>query len=60
MAASVVDSSDPTGCIISITIGGKNGEPKQTISYIVERVVGTGSFEIVFQANCLETGETVL
>lgn len=25
----VVDGSDPTGHIISTTIGGKNGEPKQ-------------------------------
>ncbi|KAM3407833.1 hypothetical protein ACQJBY_001274 [Aegilops geniculata] len=48
-----------TGHIISTTIGGKNGEPKQTISYMAERVVGTGSFGIVFQAKCLETGETV-
>ncbi|XP_044462434.1 shaggy-related protein kinase eta-like isoform X1 [Mangifera indica] len=60
MSASVVDSNDPvTGHIISTTIGGKNGEPKQTISYMAERVVGTGSFGIVFQAKCLETGETV-
>lgn len=29
MSASVVDGSDPTGHIISTTIGGKNGEPKQ-------------------------------
>ncbi|GLT54635.1 hypothetical protein SLA2020_278180 [Shorea laevis] len=55
----VVDGNDPTGHIISTTIGGKNGEPKQTISYMAERVVGTGSFGIVFQAKCLETGETV-
>uniref|UniRef100_A0ACD5TPV2 Uncharacterized protein n=1 Tax=Avena sativa TaxID=4498 RepID=A0ACD5TPV2_AVESA len=48
-----------TGHIISTTIGGKNGEPKQTISYKAERVVGTGSFGIVFQAKCLETGEFV-
>ncbi|CAM0957395.1 unnamed protein product [Alopecurus aequalis] len=48
-----------TGHIISTTIGGKNGEPKQTISYMAERVVGTGSFGIVFQAKCLETGEAV-
>ncbi|KAE8786316.1 hypothetical protein D1007_39927 [Hordeum vulgare] len=26
---------------------------------MAERVVGTGSFGIVFQAKCLETGETV-
>uniref|UniRef100_I1NYU6 non-specific serine/threonine protein kinase n=1 Tax=Oryza glaberrima TaxID=4538 RepID=I1NYU6_ORYGL len=58
--ASLMEGSDPvTGHIISTTIGGKNGEPKRTISYMAERVVGTGSFGIVFQAKCLETGETV-
>ncbi|KAG2291361.1 hypothetical protein Bca52824_038030 [Brassica carinata] len=58
--AAVVNGQDQvTGHIISTTIGGKNGEPKQTISYMAERVVGTGSFGIVFQAKCLETGETV-
>ncbi|KAG6505081.1 hypothetical protein ZIOFF_037429 [Zingiber officinale] len=57
---SVPEENDAvTGHIISTTIGGKNGEPKQTISYMAERVVGTGSFGIVFQAKCLETGETV-
>ncbi|EXB84051.1 Shaggy-related protein kinase eta [Morus notabilis] len=60
ISASIVDGNDSvTGHIISTTIGGKNGEPKQTISYMAERVVGTGSFGIVFQAKCLETGETV-
>ncbi|KAJ1704523.1 hypothetical protein LUZ63_004302 [Rhynchospora breviuscula] len=48
-----------SGHIISTTIGGKNGEPKQTISYMAERIVGSGSFGVVFQAKCLETGETV-
>lgn len=47
------------GHIIVTTISGKNGEPKQTISYMAERVVGNGSFGVVFQAKCLETGETV-
>ncbi|KAI4303348.1 hypothetical protein MLD38_038993 [Melastoma candidum] len=47
------------GHIISTTVGGRNGQPKQTISYMAERVVGTGSFGVVFQAKCLETGETV-
>ncbi|KAJ4834177.1 Shaggy- protein kinase epsilon [Turnera subulata] len=32
---------------------------EKTISYMAERVVGQGSFGIVFQAKCLETGETV-
>lgn len=60
MPASVVDVNDPiTSHIISTTIGGRNGEPKRTISYMAERVVGTGSFGIVFQAKCLETGEAV-
>lgn len=48
-----------TGQIIVTSIGGKNGKPKQTLSYIAERVVGTGSFGVVFQAKCLETGESV-
>ncbi|KAE8728761.1 Glycogen synthase kinase-3-like protein MsK-1 [Hibiscus syriacus] len=60
MSAPVVDGNDPvTGHIISTNIGGKYGERKQTISYMAECVVGTGSFGIVFQAKCLETGETV-
>ncbi|KAG6382464.1 hypothetical protein SASPL_157866 [Salvia splendens] len=60
MSAPVMDGNGTvTGHIISTTIGGKNGEPKQTVSYMAERVVGTGSFGIVFQAKCIETGETV-
>uniref|UniRef100_A0A0D9XLN8 non-specific serine/threonine protein kinase n=1 Tax=Leersia perrieri TaxID=77586 RepID=A0A0D9XLN8_9ORYZ len=48
-----------TGQIIMTTIGGQNGKPKQKVSYMAERVVGTGSFGVVFQAKCLETGESV-
>ncbi|KAL6124271.1 hypothetical protein ACLB2K_076785 [Fragaria x ananassa] len=48
-----------TGHIIATTVGGRNGQPKQTISYMAERIVGTGSFGVVFQAKCLETGEAV-
>ncbi|XP_050223103.1 shaggy-related protein kinase alpha [Mercurialis annua] len=60
MEATVVDgNSTETGHIIVTTIGGRNGQPKQTISYMAERVVGHGSFGVVFQAKCLETGETV-
>ncbi|KAJ8511109.1 hypothetical protein OPV22_001543 [Ensete ventricosum] len=47
------------GHIIVTTINGKNGQPKQTVSYMAERVVGHGSFGVVFQAKCLETGESV-
>ncbi|CAA3023420.1 shaggy-related kinase alpha [Olea europaea subsp. europaea] len=60
MEATVVDGNGTeAGHIIVTTIGGRNGQPKQTISYMAERVVGHGSFGVVFQANCLETGETV-
>jgi len=48
-----------TGQIITTMIGSRNGQPKQTVSYMAERVVGTGSFGVVFQAKCLETGEQV-
>ncbi|KAI5017527.1 hypothetical protein ZWY2020_042415 [Hordeum vulgare] len=47
------------GQIIVTTIGGQNGKPKQKVSYMAERVVGTGLFGVVYQAKCLETGETV-
>nr|KAJ0197131.1 hypothetical protein LSAT_V11C700352650 [Lactuca sativa] len=60
MSAPVIDGNEAAaGHIISTTIGGKNGEPKQTVSYMAERVVGTGSFGTVFQAKCIESGETV-
>uniref|UniRef100_A0A453MDA9 non-specific serine/threonine protein kinase n=1 Tax=Aegilops tauschii subsp. strangulata TaxID=200361 RepID=A0A453MDA9_AEGTS len=47
------------GHIIVTTIGGRDGQRKQTISYMAERVIGQGSFGVVFQAKCLETSETV-
>ncbi|XP_076944809.1 shaggy-related protein kinase epsilon-like isoform X2 [Bidens hawaiensis] len=60
MEATVVNGNGTeTGHIIVTTIGGRNGQPKQTISYMAKRVVGQGSFGIVFQAKCLETGEAV-
>ncbi|EPS68300.1 hypothetical protein M569_06467 [Genlisea aurea] len=56
----VVDGNGTeTGHIIVTTIGGRNGQPKQKISYMAERIVGQGSFGVVFQAKCLETGEAV-
>ncbi|GAB4841814.1 Glycogen synthase kinase-3 MsK-3 [Ancistrocladus abbreviatus] len=59
MEATVIDGNGTeTGHIIVTKIGGRNGQPKQTISYMAERVVGQGSFGVVFQAKCLETGET--
>ncbi|CAK8532174.1 unnamed protein product [Lathyrus sativus] len=45
MEASVVDgNSTEAGHVIVTTIGGKNGQPKQTISYMAERAVGQGSY----------------
>jgi hypothetical protein len=35
------------------------GASKQTFNYSTDRIVGNGSFGVVFQATCLETGETV-
>eukprot|EP00250_Pteridium_aquilinum_P016407 c23090_g1_i1 orf=596-2020(+) len=58
--AALADSNDTeTGHIIVTTVAGSNGQQKQTISYMAERVVGTGSFGVVFQAKCIETGEMV-
>ncbi|XP_077234581.1 shaggy-related protein kinase epsilon-like [Tasmannia lanceolata] len=60
LEATVVNGNGTeAGQIIATTIGGRNGQPKQTISYMAERVVGTGSFGVVFQAKCLESGEAV-
>ncbi|KAB5563662.1 hypothetical protein DKX38_003716 [Salix brachista] len=47
------------GHVIRTTIGGQNGQSRQTVSYIAEQVVGTGSFGVVVQAKCRETGEIV-
>ncbi|KVI03053.1 Protein kinase, ATP binding site-containing protein [Cynara cardunculus var. scolymus] len=47
------------GHVIRTTVGGRNGQSKQTVSYIAEHVIGTGSFGVVFQAKCRETGEIV-
>ncbi|KAG5021940.1 hypothetical protein JHK85_018282 [Glycine max] len=58
-ATVVSGNGTETGQIITTAIGGRDGQPKQTISYMAERVVGTGSFGVVFQAKCLETGESV-
>ncbi|KAK4748484.1 hypothetical protein SAY87_015070 [Trapa incisa] len=48
-----------TGQIVATTKSGQDGQAKQTLTYLAERVVGNGSFGVVFQAKCLETGEPV-
>ncbi|MEW5312897.1 MAG: hypothetical protein WDW38_004495 [Sanguina aurantia] len=45
------------GAILSAS--GGSGSGRQTFNYSTDRVVGNGSFGVVFQATCLETGETV-
>ncbi|XP_075501079.1 shaggy-related protein kinase epsilon-like [Primulina tabacum] len=57
--AVVSGSGTEAGQIIVTSIGGGNGQPKQTMSYMAERVVGTGSFGVVYQAKCLEVCESV-
>ncbi|KAK9804826.1 hypothetical protein WJX72_007488 [[Myrmecia] bisecta] len=54
-----VVEGDPnaSGHVICTTAG--SGPSRQTINYSTERVVGNGSFGVVFQATCLETGDTV-
>jgi len=37
----------------------KRNKKKQAISYAAERVIGNGSFGVVYQATVIETGETV-
>jgi len=37
----------------------KKQKKKQAISYAAERVIGNGSFGVVYQATVIETGETV-
>jgi glycogen synthase kinase 3 beta len=42
--------------------GGANKGPSEkrgSISYAAERVIGNGSFGVVYQATVIETGETV-
>nr|GMC82760.1 shaggy-related protein kinase epsilon-like [Ipomoea batatas] len=55
----ITGNGTETGQIIVTTVSGRNGEQKQVLSYMAERVVGTGSFGVVFQAKCLESGEAV-
>ncbi|TKY65531.1 Shaggy-related protein kinase theta [Spatholobus suberectus] len=55
MEATVVNGNGTeTGQIITTSIGSRDGQSKQAISYMAERVVGTGSL-----AKCLESGEAV-
>ena len=55
-----VTSGDPAGVDHIITTHSTDTNiPRETIRYRTERVVGNGSFGVVYQARCLETGELV-
>ncbi|KAK2076166.1 Shaggy- protein kinase epsilon [Prototheca wickerhamii] len=54
-----VTEGDPSTVGHVITTAGGGEDNPQTIRYVTERVVGNGSFGVVFQARCLETGEVV-
>lgn len=54
-----ISEGDPRTPGQIITATGGSGANKQTFNYITERVVGNGSFGVVFQARCQETGDVV-
>ncbi|KAG7668763.1 hypothetical protein Ndes2437B_g07173 [Nannochloris sp. 'desiccata'] len=55
-----VTSGDPAGVDHIITTHSTDANiPRETIRYRTERVVGNGSFGVVYQARCLETSELV-
>lgn len=54
-----VTDGDPNTCGHVITTSAGSGANKQTLTYHTQRVVGNGSFGVVFQATCVETGDTV-
>ena len=53
----VQGDANAVGHVICATAG--TGAAKQSVNYVTERVVGNGSFGVVFQATCQETGEVV-
>lgn len=54
-----VVEGNPNTCGHVICTSAGMAADKRMVNYQTERVVGTGSFGVVFQAKCLETGETV-
>lgn len=53
------DIPPPPGGVDSPTSQQGGAAPAETISYSAERIIGNGSFGVVFQASVVETGETV-
>jgi hypothetical protein len=54
----VVEADGRAGGHVITAVAG-SGPAKQTYNFATDRVVGNGSFGVVFQATCLETAETV-
>lgn len=52
-------SSSITNAAISATATSPTSNSPETISYSAERIIGNGSFGVVFQASVVETGEIV-
>jgi serine/threonine protein kinase len=52
-------SGDLSEAMEKLKLEEKGSSKKQPISYAAERVIGSGSFGVVYQASVLETGETV-
>jgi hypothetical protein len=54
----VVEPDGRAGSHVITAVAG-SGAAKQAYNFATDRVVGNGSFGVVFQATCLETAETV-
>jgi hypothetical protein len=59
VAAAAAASSSITNAAISATATSPTSNSPETISYSAERIIGNGSFGVVFQASVVETGEIV-
>lgn len=57
--ATTTTTNTTTTTSTAATMNGGNGTSEQTISYSAERIIGNGSFGVVFQAAVVETGEVV-
>ena len=61
-AAAIVSTGDNTMAESSsgtAGVAGKGSLTEQNISYSAERIIGNGSFGVVFEAKVVETGEVV-
>lgn len=53
------DPGDPKGHSMVLETTIKTGQGSHTVTYTTEKVVGNGSFGVVYKASCVETGQTV-